>query len=166
MKINIGNYERAAHAIRDILYMYVDLVEGYGGFGHGIDVGTFNPLDFIDAETVKPPEQGYVLGLDLELLHAGSGIALLCALSDALYDHEVTGDVASPEIQAAKSAFLAGRLGHLQNIEKAFALGLGTDELAFRRQLTAIFSEYVIGSFARLAAEPANLHLEDPPVQT
>lgn len=166
MKIRRENEEGARRAVRDILYMYVDLVEGYGNFGHGIEVGTFSPLDFIDAEVIDPPEQGYVLGLDLGLLQAGSGIALLCGLLDAFDDNDVTGDIADPAIQAAKAAFLAGRLRHLTSIERAFELGLGSDPLAFRRQLTAVYREHVVGYFARLAAEPVNLHLEDPPIKT
>lgn len=166
MKIDRENYDSACSAVRDILFMYVDLVEGYGGFGHGIDVGTFRPLDFLEAELVEPPAEGYVLGPDVDLLHAGSGIALLCELSDAFYENDATGDVPSPAVQAAKAAFLAGRLRHLPSIERAFELGLAKDQLAFRRQLTTVYREYVVGYFTRLAAEPINLHLEDPPIKT
>ncbi|WP_415831191.1 hypothetical protein [Deinococcus frigens] len=76
--ITLYNYEEARQALRDILFLYVDLAEGYGGFGHGVDTGTFDPFRFIDADVDVAPE--YASPVDLDLLRQGSAVAILCSL--------------------------------------------------------------------------------------
>jgi len=71
-----GNYQEAVNAVRDILMTYVDLAEATEGFSHNADVYVrFDPLKFVDAE-VEDKGTYYV---DLELLRAGSAVAILCA---------------------------------------------------------------------------------------
>ena len=133
MDITEENYQKAYDAIRDILFMYVDLVESYGGFGHNIERGRFSPLEFVDAPIIEP--EGYTFGIDVPLLQSGSAIALLCELSDAWDDYE-TWDVKSwPLMPLIKEANEAGRFSHLPEIQEAFNFGLGDSESAFRDQL-------------------------------
>ena len=43
------NYEEANQAIRDILFLFKELADGYHGFGHAADYGLrFHPLKFLD----------------------------------------------------------------------------------------------------------------------
>ena len=82
MDITADTIPYAQAAIRDILYLYVDMAKSYGGFGHNIDTGTFAPLEFIDSRVDCEP--GCTFGIDEDLLHAGSSIAILCSISDCL----------------------------------------------------------------------------------
>ena len=78
--ITADNYLEANQAIRDILYPYDDAVTSYSGFGHNLEVGTFDPFKYLGALLDEPP--GYTFGIDMELLHEGAAVALLCHLSD------------------------------------------------------------------------------------
>ncbi|ULH18259.1 hypothetical protein MF271_22605 (plasmid) [Deinococcus sp. KNUC1210] len=44
------DHPEAFQALRDILFLYVDMAEGSAGFGHAVDTGTFDPYQFLDAE--------------------------------------------------------------------------------------------------------------------
>ncbi|MEO0468724.1 MAG: hypothetical protein AAF206_03815 [Bacteroidota bacterium] len=149
MNITEDNYQEAQDAIRDILYMYVDLIESYGGFGHNIERGKFSPLDFVDAPILEP--EGYTFGIDILLLQSGSAIALLCTLSDAWDEYE-TWDVKNwPTVSLIKEANDAERFTHLPMIQEAFNLAFGSDEEAFREQLTRVYKKYVCSYFSKLA---------------
>ncbi|HEX4964635.1 MAG TPA: hypothetical protein VF173_27735 [Thermoanaerobaculia bacterium] len=149
MDITVETLTYAEAAIRDILYLYVDMVESYGGFGHNLDTGSFSPLAFIDSKVLPPP--GYDLGVNEELLHAGSSIALLCTISDCR-DENGSATVGWPIIKNAKEAFDAGRFKHLPEIQRAFELGFAGDEDLFREQLVKVYQHYVRGYFAKLSA--------------
>ena len=45
--INNENYEEAYDAIRDILYLYDDMVTSYSRFGHNLNLGKFDPLIYL-----------------------------------------------------------------------------------------------------------------------
>ena len=79
-EINEENYHTAIAAIRDILYMYYDLATGYEGFGHNIETGSFDPIFFADCYLFEP--EGYTFGIDVNILHEGSAVAILCKFSD------------------------------------------------------------------------------------
>ncbi len=149
MNITEDNYQAAYDAIRDILYMYVDLVESYEGFGHNIERGKFSPLEFVDAPVMEP--DGYTFGIDILLLQSGSAIALLCELSDAWDEYETWEVKSWPLIPLIKDAYEADRFNHLPEIQKAFNLALGTDEDEFRKQLERVYKKYVCGYFSKLA---------------
>jgi hypothetical protein len=149
MDITDSTLVYAEAALRDILFLYVDMVGSYGGFGHNLDTGAFSPLEFIDSK-VLPPE-GYTFGIDEELLHAGSSIALLCSISDC-WDEQDSVNLGWPIIQGAKVAFDAGRFQHLPEIEKAFELGFASDESPFREQLKKVYERYVRSYFSKLGA--------------
>lgn len=149
MTITEDNYQEAFDAIRDILYMYVDLIESYKGFGHNIDRGKFSPLEFVDAPVMEPA--GYTFGIDIPLLQSGSAIALLCELSDAWDEYETWEAKSWPLIPEIKEANEAGRFSHLPEIQEAFNLAFGTDEKTFREQLERVHNKYVCGYFSKLA---------------
>jgi len=145
MKITTDNVHEAENAIRDILYMYHDLVRSYKGFGHNIDCGKFNPLNYIDAVLEEP--EGYTFGIDLELLQNGSAVALLCDLVN-MWDEFETSDVqAWPIIGQIKAAIASGRLVHMPELKKAIELGLANSEEAFREEIIIIYQKHVCGYF-------------------
>lgn len=149
MNITEDNYQEAYDAIRDILYMYVDMIESYEGFGHNIETGKFSPLEFVDAQVLEP--EGYTFGIDILLLQSGSAIALLCELSN-LWDEYATEvkswQLTLPIIEDANEA---KRFAHLPEIQEAFNLAFSTDEEAFRKQLKIVYQRYVCGYFSKLA---------------
>ena len=149
MDITANTLPYAQAAIRDILYLYVDMIQSYRGFGHGLDAGLFLPLEFINAKTVCP--LGSSFELDESLLHVGSSIAILCSISDCL--DEV--GVVSAEwtiIAMAKDAFDAGRFCHMPKIHEAFRLAFDGDEPAFREQLAGVYRHHVLAYFSELIA--------------
>lgn len=149
MDITTDNYQEANDAIRDILFMYVDLVESYEGFGHNIERGKFNALDFIDARVVE--SEGYTFAIDETLLFPGAAISLLCDLSDAWDEYETWHVKNWPVINEIQEAYEANRFSHMPDIEKAIELGFGNNEEEFRDQLKVVYKAYVCGYFERIA---------------
>lgn len=148
MDITENNYQKAYDAIKDILYMYVDMIESYEGFGHNIETGKFSPLDFVDAPIIEP--EGYTFAVDVSLLQNGSAIALLCELSDAWDEYETWEVKNWPLIPLIKLASDAGRFNHLPIIQQAFKFGFGSDEAAFREQLVKVYKQCVCSYFVQL----------------
>ena len=141
-EINEENYLAAIDAVRDILYMYYDLASD--GFIHSIETGKFDPIFFVDCFEYK--DKSFVI--DVNLLHEGSAVAILCRLSD--YWDEI-GEV--PEDNFAfevKRMLTKGRLDHLPLAEKAIKLAF-EDEEKFRDLLKDVYKEYVLGFFRKLA---------------
>ncbi len=134
--------------MRDILYLYVDMVESYGGFGHNVETGGFDVLSYIDVRLDEPP--GYSFGLDLRLLHEGSGVAVLCMLSDA-WDEYGELDHEWPLHARIQAALAEGRFAHMPLIAKAVDAAFRTED-AFRELLPAIYETCVKGYFRRLAS--------------
>ena len=124
------------------------MVSSYGGFGHNLDTGRFSPIEFIDSKMLPPP--GYSPGVDEVLLHEGSAIAILCTISDC-WDEQESVSFHWPIIKTAKEAFDAGRFNHLPEIKKAFFLGFGSDETAFREQLEKVYRNHVLAYFEKLS---------------
>jgi len=149
MDITEDNYQAAYDAIRDILYLYVDMVESYEGFGHNLQRGKFLPLKFVDAQVYEP--EGYTFGIDLQLLQSGAAIALLCELSDAWDEYETWEVKSWPLITQIKEAKEANRFNHLPEIQEAFDLAFSNNEDSFRNQLMKVYKKYVCGYFNKLA---------------
>lgn len=144
-EINSDNYPTAIAAIRDILYMYYDMTKSYGGFGHNIETGHFDPIFFINSYLHEPP--GYSFEIDLEILHKGSAVSLLCELSDQWDDHE---EVPSGDLTEKLQRLLSeDRFRHLPLAEECMALALA-DEQLFRDKLQEVYLTYVESFFRSL----------------
>jgi hypothetical protein len=149
--LNDSNYEEAVGAIRHILYMYVDLVQGWQGFGHNSGTADqFDAVKFVDADT-----DGQASYVDLDLLRAGSAIAILCQFYDIWSEEgDLTGNIFLAEYQAAVDA---GRLSAFPDIETVIRTALARDPMPledpwFEDAVIPIYRKYVLGFFARLAA--------------
>jgi hypothetical protein len=145
-EINQENYSVATNAIRDILYMYYDLVTDYKGFGHNINTGNFDPIFFADCYLFEP--EGVNLGIDVNILHEGSVVAILCWLSDYWDENGVPpeGGFASE----VKRILSEGRLDHLPLGEEAIKLAF-EDEDRFRNLLDEAYQKHVVQFFKKLA---------------
>ena len=149
MEITTQNLHQAENAIRDILFMFLDMVRSYSGFGHNVDCGNFSPLDFIDAVVYEP--EGYTFSLDIKLLQSGASIALLSILVNAWDEFDSSDVPIWPVIKEIETAYRQGRFSHFPDIEKAIGLGLGDNQDAFRQQLPIIYSAYVRQFFCNVA---------------
>lgn len=147
-EINEENYSVAIAAIRDILYMYYDLVESYEGFGHNIEIGSFDPIFFVDCYLFEP--KGCSFGIDVNILHEGSAVGILCKLSDFWDEHQT-----QPEGKFAlevKQILSESRLDHLPLAEKAIKLAF-EDEEKFRDLLDEVYEKYVVQFFKQLSGK-------------
>lgn len=146
------NYLEAAEAIRDILMLYVDLTDTTAGFGHNADVHIrFDPIKFVDAE-VKTDGYYYV---DLDLLRAGSAIAIVCVFYDLWSEEQpLSGNSMSARYEIALSN---GRLARFPDIETVLREAIARNQMPlddpwFERALIPIYRKYVLEFFARLAS--------------
>jgi hypothetical protein len=145
-EINEENYLVAISAIRDILYMYYDLVESYNGFGHNINTGEFDPIFFADCYLFE--REGMTLGIDVNILHEGSTVAILCKLSDYRDESGVLPD--NEFVSQVRRTLSEGRLDHLPLAERAIKEAFENEE-NFRGLLGEIYENYVVGQFRKLS---------------
>ncbi len=146
--ITADNYFEAEAAIRDILFMYRDLIRSYDGFGHNIDVGTFDPFTFVNADLYESPDS--TLAMDMDLVHQGSAVALLCHLSD--FWDEGHGLNQWNWGKKLRGVLKQGRLNHLPLAKEAIMAGFESEE-TFRSLLPGVYTQYVLGYFQRLLQE-------------
>jgi hypothetical protein len=142
---------KVEESIRHVLFMYRDIIESYRGFGHGIDtgLGRFDAPALINLpETLSPDDP--IRPEDLELLRIGAAIALLCDVSDAWDETGHAAEEDGSRLKAARDALRNGKLDAFPDIAKAFELGFGPDETAFREQLAVVYQRHIIGYFAQL----------------
>jgi hypothetical protein len=126
--------KRAQDAIRDILYLYRELV-AYGGISGDHDIGRFDAWEFLDY-------RGYAIHGDLKLLHEGSAVALLCDLLDEMEQRGGSSE-------RYRDALASGRFDHLPQAKSAIGLGIaGVDELI--EASGPVYRDYVIGYLATL----------------
>lgn len=151
--IDEENYQEAEDAVRDIFMMYVDLADATEGFGHNADVYVrFDPFKFVDAE-IEDLSRHYV---DIDLLRAGSAIAILCSFYNIWNEEqELDGHPFTKRFQAAASE---GRLGRFPDVEDVVAQSIGRNCAPIEDQwldemLVPIYRKYVLGYFARLAGQ-------------
>lgn len=143
----------ARDALRDILLMYVDMADSYGGFGHATALAVrFDPLKFVGADLIDGPEGE--LGIDLAFLRTGSAIALLCRLFDEWCEtDQITLDGAG---QRAFQALAAGRLRHVPDVEAVVRecfdrAGHAPDSVWLKTRVAPIYERHVRGFFLRMA---------------
>jgi hypothetical protein len=131
--------KRAQDAIRDILYLYRELV-AYGGVVGDHTIGSFDPWEFVRAAAYG----GWAIDEDLKLLHEGSAVALLCDLLDEM---EQRGS--EMEMDRFRQGLEAGLLDHLPLAKEALRAGLkGPD--AVREAAGPVYREYVLGYLSTL----------------
>jgi hypothetical protein len=150
--ITAENYEEAQDAVRDILMLYVDLADSTEGFGHGADVYVrFDPLRFVDAEGDGTP----IYYVDLDLLRAGSAVAVVCAFYD-LWSEEQNLQ-GHPLAERYEAALEEGKLSAFPDIEEVLRSAISRDRMPlddpwFEQAVVPIYRKYVLGLFRRLAA--------------
>ncbi len=137
--------------------MYVDLAESCG-FAHGIDAGSFDPFQFIDAIVEVAPE--YASPVDIDLLRQGSAIAILCGLYNmwSEFDNVNNGGWWSERLH---TAIAQARFEYCPDVEQllveTFKRNPGYGDTWFEEKFKPIYKKYVADYFTRLGSLP-NTH--------
>jgi hypothetical protein len=129
--------KRAQDAIRDILYLYRDLVQ-YGGLVGDHDLGAFEPWEFLQATV----HGGWATDDDMKLLHEGSAVAVICDLMDEI-------DQRGRDIKRFRHALEAGWFDELPAAREAVRAGL-TDTGELQEAFKPVYRDYVLGYLSTL----------------
>lgn len=117
--------------------MYWDMASSYEGFGHGIELGDFDPYIFIDAIIGDP---GYSNSVDLALIQQGSAVKILLMLSDWLDECDsLPMGLFSEHLHLLISS---NKLAHIPETKRLIEAGL-TGNPNFHNDLTDIYKNYV-----------------------
>lgn len=152
--ITADNYHEADDAVRDILMMYVDLADATAGFGHNADANIrFDPFTFVDAEVEGGDRYHYV---DIDLLRAGSAIAILCAFYDVWIEEQKLKQ--HPLTKRFQAAVDEKRLRRFSDIEGVITEAIARNHAPIEDQwiekaVGPIYRKYVLSFFARLAKQ-------------
>ena len=150
--IDRDNHGEALDAMRDILMLYVDLTDTRG-FGHAADIHIrFDPLMFVDAQT----DGSSAVYVDMDLLRAGSAIAILCTFYDLWCEEQHLKDNSRGE--RYQLALEQGRLAAFPDVEAVLREAIRRDHMPIDdpwmdEAVEPIYRKYVLGFFRRLAAE-------------
>ncbi|MBB5366131.1 hypothetical protein [Deinococcus humi] len=145
----LHDYPEASQALRDILFLYVEMAESYAGFGHAVETGTFDPYQYLDAEAVPSFESSFPVHIDV--LRQGAVIALLCRLYDIWCDVEDLNDSSTSMI---RTALAHGRFWRFPEVDQllteAFERNPPFEDPWLDNALKPIYQTYVASYFARL----------------
>jgi hypothetical protein len=146
------NSGEAQDAVRDILMMFADMAASYAGLGHASNVYIrFDPLKFVD---VIDDERAFYV--DIDLLRSGSAVAILCEFYDLWCEEQsLAGHARTTRFEVALNE---GRFGAFPDIEHVLRTAvarnvLPLDDPWFEEAVLPIYRRYVLGLFARLAAQ-------------
>jgi hypothetical protein len=126
--------KRAEDAIRDILYLYRELV-AYGGVVGDHDVGAFERWEFLQATTYG----GWATDDDMKLLHEGSAVAIICDLIDEM--EQRGGDTERVRLDHALEG---GLFDGLPTAKDALKVGFAKSRELLQAS-KPVYRDYVIG---------------------
>lgn len=146
------DHQEASQALRDILFLYVEMAESYAGFGHAVDTGTFDPYQYLDAETEPSFESSFPV--DIDVLRQGAVMAILCRLYDIWCDVEDLNDASTSAIRAA---LVHGRFWRFPEVDQlltaAFERNPSFDDPWLYEALQPIYRTYVADYFTTLGGK-------------
>jgi len=148
MIIDERNYLEAEAAIRDILFMYRDLILSYRGFGHNVDRIQYNAFEFSHVEVRE--HKGESLGIDTRLLMSGSAIAIICMISDIWDESDPSDLMPCDYFERVEDLLNNGGFADFPDLRNVMEVGL-KDEAAFRALLPQVYEDYALGYFRELA---------------
>lgn len=154
------NHRDARRATRTILHIYNETITSYGNFAGNFYADQFDAFKYLQCRI--DATVGHPFGLDLNLLHEGSAVALLSRLEPF--------SIRFRENPAVRDAIVRKIIGHLEDgafdllpLAKDAALSAFEDEDIFRAKLRLIYEEYILGYYRKITAyqedAPPLLHL-------
>jgi len=81
-QLHTENFDECRETIKNIFWMYQDMIRSYGGFGHNIDFELVNYEKFILVEIIDKRMNGF--NEEVEMLRHGSFVALCCEVQNML----------------------------------------------------------------------------------
>ena len=146
MEFTESNYELAEKVIKDILYMYVDILDSKE-ITHDIYYGSFDALEHVDSKTINL--EGY--DIDISLINEGSAIKILCIMFEHYDQFETLEEVYNSEyFLEIKELIQSGKLDHIPKLKKVIELAYTVDEFGLSNLLIDVYQEYVVGYFKRI----------------
>ena len=159
-----SNVHEVRNAIKDILYMYLDIALQEGDLSE-VELGDFDPFKFIDARIASE----YMLLTDIEfrILREGAAIALLSEIANIYFEdgcqcndvmpyfnsnHRLPHGFENvyPHLPLIKQAFDNGRIIKNRYIERCFQDAF-TDEGRFYRSCRTLLNKIIITCFEECA---------------
>lgn len=149
--LTLHDYREASQALRDILFLYVEMAESYAGFGHAVDRGTFDPYQYLDAEA--DPSFKSSFSVDIDVLRQGAVIAILCRLYDIWCDVEDLNDASTSAIRVALAHGRFWRFPEVdQLLTEAFERNPPFEDPWLDETLKPIYRTYVAEYFSTLGS--------------
>ncbi len=143
--LDYEKYKKANEAIRDILFMYRELINYSGLFDDfGTEDGLFNPSIYVDCST----KELSIHEDDAKLLHEGSAIKLICSVFQA-WGQEGYPERDCQSVIVAKNLLEKGRLKHIPELEGVLKISLVSYDKA-NEFSNEIYKKYVLGYFKKL----------------
>lgn len=153
--ISKENHPEATQATRTILYIYNKAITSYGNFSNNFYTDEFDAFKFIQCRI--DITTGYPFGVDLNLLHEGSAVALLCRLSP--FSGQLAKKNFVPDAMVEKILrYLQGGAFDLLPLAKDAALSAFEDEDIFTAKLRIIYEEYILGYYRKITSYQEETH--------
>ncbi|WP_088013798.1 hypothetical protein [Gottfriedia acidiceleris] len=159
-QLHTENFDECRETIKNIFWMYQDMIRSYGGFGHNIDFETVNYEKFILVEIIDEGMNGF--NEEVEMLRQGSLVALCCEVQDMLdemrRDDRVYNFIKElttiPEIKKMpfENDVLTSMLLALEEKPGDYWETLEFGKL-FSKNLENVYKKFVINYFKRLLVE-------------
>jgi len=143
------NHQEAQQAARAILCIYNKTITSYGNFANNFYTNEFDAFKYIQCRI--DITTGHPFGVDLNLLHEGSAVALLCRLSP--FSGRLTEKNVIPDAIVDKILrYLQDGAFDLLPLAKDAALSAFEDEDIFTAKLRIIYEEYILGYYRKITA--------------
>lgn len=148
MQSDQEKYERhqlARSAIKEIIFMYREIVYSGGMSAIPANVGCIDESSFIDCDALDYS----VDEEEAEMLRAGVAIKMICDVNHC-WDSVGRKLTSEPRIVEIESMLKNGRLAQLPDLEKALRLGIN-DQTELNAMHSNLYNKYIAGYFSELA---------------
>ncbi|MFB7142795.1 hypothetical protein ACFCYN_24685 [Gottfriedia sp. NPDC056225] len=159
-QLHTENFDECRETIKNIFWMYQDMIRSYGGFGHNIDFETVNYEKFILVEIIDERMSGF--NEEVEMLRQGSLVALCCEVQNLLDEMQRDDKVYNfikelttiPEIKkmSFENDVLSSMLLALEEKPGDWWETLKYGSI-FSKKLEKVYKKFVINYFNRLLVE-------------
>lgn len=149
------NHLEAKQATRAVLYLYNEIITSCGNFGHKFRANEFDPFKYLLCRI--DITAGQTFGLDLNLLHQGSAVALLFRLypfSCPFNEKDFIQDTTVKKI----IRYLRWGAFDLLPLAKDAALSAFEDGDIFKAKLRIIHEEYILGYYRKITTYQDETH--------
>lgn len=138
-------HQLARNALKEIIFMYHEIVNSGGMSAIPADVGCIDEDSFIDCDASNYS----IYEEEAEMLHAGVAIKMICDVNHS-WDSVGRNLTSSQRIIDIQTMLNNGRLAHMPDLEKALDLGI-KDQKELNATHNNLYNKYVAGYFSEMA---------------